>query len=184
MAVQFQHWHFTVDHFRSITRLGIIDKEAPAELISGRIIKVPAAGSLHAASIHAARRILAAAPDGDWTVRVQKPVRLANDSQTKPDITLLSRRNRGSAYPTAADILLLIEVSDTTLDYDQEVKVPLYAASGIPEVWITDLKGGRIGRFSEPREGRYRMVAHARRGETMASLVLPAIAIAVDDVIQ
>ena len=100
-------------------------------------------------------------------VRVQKPVRLANDSQTKPDITLLSRRNRGSAYPTAADVLLLIEVSDTLLAYDQDVKVPLYAAASIPEVWITDLKGGRIVRFSDPREGRYEVVAQARRGETI-----------------
>src|SRR4051812_39286505 len=126
MAEQFRHWHFTVDHYRRITRLGIIDKEAPAELISGRIIKLPVSGSLHAATIRATGRILAAVRDRDWTIRVQKPVRLTNDSQTKPDIALLSRRNRGSAYPTAADVLLLIEVSDTTLDYDRDVKGPLY----------------------------------------------------------
>jgi Uma2 family endonuclease len=140
-------------------------------------------GDPHVDCTNAYNELLVSVPGKTWVVSIQNPIRLSNHNEPQPDIALV-RRGYGGGVPGAADVLLVIEVSDTTLRYDRNVKLPLYAASGIPEVWITDLKGGRVVRFSDPREGRYEIVAHARRGETMASLVLPAIAIAVDDVIQ
>jgi Uma2 family endonuclease len=90
-------------------------------------------------------------------VRVQNPIRLDEHSEPKPDVALLRPRADfyKSAHPRPADVLLIIEVADTSLRYDREIKVPLYARYGIPELWVVDLSGRNLTRYRDPREGTY-----------------------------
>jgi Uma2 family endonuclease len=188
MAVQMQHWRFSVEDYHRMAEIGIFGEDggedARVELIEGEIVVMSPIGGKHAHTTNQFNRRLVRQVGDDFVVSVQNPIRLTDYSEPQPDLAVIRDRDYRGETPPAADVLLVIEVSDTTLSNDRNVKVPLYAAAGIPEAWIADLKGGRIVRFSEPREGRYQVVAHARRGETMASLVLPTISIAVDDVIQ
>ncbi|MGN6674798.1 MAG: Uma2 family endonuclease, partial [Thermomicrobiales bacterium] len=101
----------------------------------------------------------------------------------QPDLALLVRRPYGRSVPAAADVLRVIEVSDTTRERDRSIKLPRYAAAGIPEAWIFDLTSETIERHSEPRGGRYGLIAVAGRGDTLTSTVLPALTIDVDAIL-
>jgi Uma2 family endonuclease len=90
-------------------------------------------------------------------VRTQWPVRLSDDTEVQPDVSVVRVREDyyRTSHPSAVDVLLLVEVSDSTLRYDREVKVSLYARCGVPEVWVVDLQGERIHFHRTPAEGRY-----------------------------
>jgi Uma2 family endonuclease len=116
-------------------------------------------------------------------VSVQNPVRLGEGYEPQPDLVLLRDREGRTGTPRPEDVLLLIEVSDTTLRYDREAKLPLYARSGIPEDWIVDLSGGAVERHNVPSEGGYRRIEKARRKETLGSERLPGFVLQVDAVL-
>ena len=86
-------------------------------------------------------------------VRVQHPIVLDERSEPQPDIALVKRANYADRHPTAADVLLIVEVSDTTLEYDRDVKLALYARQGIPEVWLCDVKAGELAVYANPSTG-------------------------------
>jgi Uma2 family endonuclease len=100
-------------------------------------------------------------------VWVQNPVRLNDFSEPQPDVALLKPRADfyAGAHPAAADVLLIVEVSDTTIGYDRQVKVPLYARAGVAEVWVIDLANETVETYAQPREGAYELNARAARGE-------------------
>jgi Uma2 family endonuclease len=118
---------------------------------------------------------------GEVTVSIQNPIRLSDDTEPQPDLAVLRGRGRGVA--NAADVLLVIEVADTSRRYDRNVKLPLYAAAEIPEAWLVDLVARTIERHTEPHNGRYRQITIAGCGESLASTVLPAIILPVDAVV-
>ena len=103
-------------------------------------------------------------------------------SEPEPDLLVFRTRQR-AAHLTADDILLVIEVSDSSLTYDRERKFPRYAAADIPEAWIFDVFAGILERHTEPFEGRYRRVETVRSGESLPSTTLPALILAVDDIL-
>ena len=119
----------------------------------------------------------------DVIVSVQNPVRLNEYAEPQPDVALIRVRDYSESLPTPDDVLLLIEVSDTTLAYDRGVKLPLYARAGIREVWIVDLAGETIGRHSDPSGDGYQRVAQTRRGQTLESTGLPGLIPSVDAVL-
>ncbi len=118
-------------------------------------------------------------------ISVQNPVRLGDDLEPQPDVAMLRPRGDASrlSLPTTEDVLLLIEVSDTSLSYDRNGRLPLYARARIPEVWLVDLANETIERHTEPAKERYRLVRRGRRGETLESKALPALALTVDAVL-
>jgi Uma2 family endonuclease len=111
------------------------------------------------------------------------PILLDDESEPDPDLTVFRRRKR-TTHPLPADLLLLVEVSDTTLDYVRNWKFPRYAAAGIPEAWLFDVVAGILERHTEPYEGRYRHLVTARRGETLSSTTLPGVSLAVDEILN
>lgn len=123
---------------------------------------------------------------GRFVVSVQNPVRLDNRSELQPDIALIdrSRAQPRRDAPGATNVIVIIEVSDSTASYDRNVKMPLYASAGIPEAWIIDLQGEAIERYSEPVERSYRLAARAGRGMELTSLVLPHLLFSVDNVLE
>lgn len=137
--------------------VGLLPPNTITELIEGEIIDMPPIGHRHAAIVdRLAKRLIQAA--GELAhVRIQNPVRLSTVSEPQPDLALLRPRHDGymSGHPSIEDILLIIEVSDATLDYDRSVKVPLYARHGVPEFWLVDLRHSQVHVFRSPHGDGY-----------------------------
>lgn len=132
---------FTVDEYHAMADAGILGREERVELIEGEIITMSPIGSEHAASVDTITDFLVPLVTGRAIVRVQAHLRLYEQNQPEPDLMILKRREdyyRHSA-PGPDDVLLMVEVSDTTVSHDRNVKLPLYARFGIPEVWIANI---------------------------------------------
>jgi Uma2 family endonuclease len=169
-----------------MSEIGILHEDDPFELIEGEIIEMSAIGGPHIGAVMALARSLTFASGDKFFVSAQNPLRLDNRNEPEPDVVLLRPRAdsyHGKAPPLAADALLVIEVADSSLRYDQEVKLPLYARHDVAEVWIVDLAAGEIALCRAPVDGAYTDVRRASRGETVAPLALPDARIAVADVV-
>ncbi|HTQ36251.1 MAG TPA: Uma2 family endonuclease [Steroidobacteraceae bacterium] len=147
----------TVDEYYRMAEVGLLAPDARVELIEGEIIDMVPIGSRHARAVAHLDRLFTIAVGKHALVRSQGPVRLNRRSEPEPDLALLKPRDDeyGRSHPGPSDVLLIIEVSDTTLDYDRNVKLPLYARHGIPEVWIVDLQHDQLLICRSPRDGRY-----------------------------
>ena len=173
---------FTVEDYHRMGEAGILTEDDRVELIEGTIVELSPIRDPHARAVnHLTEFLVVRLAGGDVTVSVQNPIRLSGDTEPQPDLAVLRGRDRGLAE--AADVLLVIEMADTSRRYDRNVKLPLYAAAGIPEAWLVDLLARTIERHTEPHNGRYRQVTIARRGESLASTVLPAVILPVDAVL-
>lgn len=143
---------------------GLFSEDDRIELVEGEIYEMSPVGERHAACVRKLNNLLARLLASEAVVDVQNPLHLSRFSLPQPDLVLL--RPRGDFYaqghPRSEDVLLLIEVADTSLDHDREVKVPLYARHGIVEVWLVDLEGRSVEVFTEPGVdgyGRRRVVS-------------------------
>lgn len=175
-------WHrFTVAEVERMGEAGILTEDDRVELIGGVIVEMSPMGGWHVSVVNEVVDFFRTAAGPDVMISVQNPIRLADDSAPQPDIVLLRRRRYGRNLPTVEDVLLVIEVADSTLAYDRDVKLPLlYAPAGIPESWLFDLVNIRLERHTEPNPDGYRLVARAGRGESLTSTVLPGVTLAVD----
>jgi Uma2 family endonuclease len=150
----------TVADYYRMAEVGILPPDARVELIDGEIIDMAPPGSLHAATVHRLNEILARSVGTDASVLVQNPVRLSEHSEPQPDLALLRRREDfySGHHPRPVDVLLIIEIADTSLRFDRDTKVSLYATHGIAEVWLVDLRGRRLVRHRAPQQGSYTLV--------------------------
>jgi Uma2 family endonuclease len=167
---QAPHRHrLTVGDYYRMAEAGILPPEERVELIEGEIIDVPPPGSRHAGTIDHLVDILKEAVGRRAIVRSQNPLRLDDYTEPQPDIVLLRPRPDfyKSSHPNAKDVLLVIEVADTSLRYDRDVKVLLYARHGIPEVWLIKLDGEWLTRHRDPREGMYQQVDQPSIGSAL-----------------
>jgi len=181
--IEVKRWRFTVHDYHRMGEAGILHEDDRVELIEGELVEMTAIGTRHFACVNALNRLIMRAVGDDAIVSVQNPVRLNEYNEPQPDLTVIRPRDYRVSLPGPDDVLLLIEVSDTTLAYDRNVKQPLYARAGIGEVWIVNLQGGDIERHTEPYENGYRSLKVARRGETLGSVALPDLSLSVDDVL-
>jgi len=165
-----------------MAEVGILSEDDRVELIEGEIIKMTPIRSRHAGCVS---RLNARLLSETAIVSVQNPLRLSNLSEPKPDIILLRPRNDfySNAHRTPTDVLLIIEVSDTSLEYDRDIKIPLYATASISEVWLVNLIKDMIEIYREPQEGMYREVRYFTRGETVSPLFNPKLTLSVDSII-
>jgi Uma2 family endonuclease len=150
----------TVDDYYRMAEVGILDPEARVELIDGEIIDMSPPGSPHAATVHYLTEVAMRAVDGRATVLVQNPVRLSRYSEPQPDLALLRRRDDfyRERHPQPDDVLLVVEIAASSLRFDRDTKVPLYARHGIPEMWLVDLGSRRLFRYRAPLGGSYTRV--------------------------
>jgi Uma2 family endonuclease len=180
-------YRFTVDDYHRMAAAGILTEDDRVELIEGEILAMPPIGEGHAGGVNRLSWLFTDRVGRRAVVAVQNPVRLSRHSEPQPDLAIL--RPRADFYagkmPEPDDVLLLIEVSDTTLAYDRDVKVPLYAAAGIAEVWLVDLAGDRLRRYREPdaAAGEYRHVEVLARGATVAPRAFPDVTFNVDEIL-
>ena len=170
-----------VGAYYRMAEAGILTHPQRVELIDGDIFDMNPIGSPHAAVTRRLEQQFArAVADGIVLVSVQNPLRLDAHNEPQPDFVAL--RPRPDAYaashPGAADALLLIEVSDSSLDHDRTTKLSLYARFGVPEVWIVDLSGGAVEVYRDPAEGRY--VSSVRMIEgLLAPIRIPEVTISI-----
>ena len=178
-----QPYRFTIDEYIRMGEAGIFHEDSRVELIEGEIIQMAAIGGNHVGCVNALNALLVPRLIGLATVSIQNPVRLSNRSEPLPDVALLRPDMPRNAVPATTDVLLLIEVADSTLLWDRSRKMPLYAASAIHEAWLVNLVGELIERHTEPRDGIFRQVTTYRRDDTITSTELPALSLLVDKVL-
>ncbi len=174
---------FTVHEYHRMGEAGILHEDDRVELIEGEIVEMAAIGTRHFTCVNVLNRLLVRSVGDAAIVSVQNPVRLDERTEPQPDLAVLRVRDYRESLPMPEDVLLLIEVSDTTLRYDRGVKLPLYARAGILEVWIVDLAGEVIERHTDPSGDTYRGYKQARRGEKIESAALPELTLGVDAVL-
>ena len=169
-----QRHRLTVDQYYRMAEAGILKEDDRVELIEGEIIDMPPIGIDHAYFVNRLTSLFIQSVGLQANVSSQNPIRLNSRSEPQPDIALLRYRDDfyRHAHPRPEDIILLVEVSDTTLRYDTEVKLPLYARHEIPEVWIVDLEHQRLEVFRRPEGGVYVEMFSPNRDETIAPIGL------------
>jgi Uma2 family endonuclease len=181
---------WTVPEYYRMGELGWFSEQR-VELIDGEVVEMPPKKDLHVACLSlAAKAIARAFGDGYW-VRTQDPLHLLNDSEPEPDVAVVQGGERdyiGTGHPTSA--LLVVEVADTTLSYDLNVKASLYAASGIRDYWVVDLSEMLVHQHRDPvadaaaRFGwRYASVSRHQRRAAIAPLAALSQHVRVDDLL-
>jgi Uma2 family endonuclease len=176
---------FTVDEFHRMATAGIFGEDDRVELIDGEIVDMTPIGSRHQACIDRLTELFVGSLAGKALVRVQGPLRLGEHSEPQPDVTLLRRQPDfyASGHPGPGDVLLVVDVADTSLPYDRGVKMPLYARAGIPEAWLVDLEGERIVVYRAPGEAGYGQVAEVRGAERLSPQAFPDVTVAAEQVL-
>ncbi|MDP9379834.1 MAG: Uma2 family endonuclease [Chloroflexota bacterium] len=185
MATGVARRRFTLDDYHKMAEAGILSEDDRVELIAGEIVQLSPIGKYHAACVKRLNRQLGLQLGDEVVIGIQDPVALGDDLAPQPDVSVLRAREDyyAEGLPSPEDILLVMEVADTSLAYDRQVKLPLYARAGVPETWLWDLPQQLVERHSDPSEWGYRSITRAGRGEQLASTVLPSLVIRVDDVL-
>ncbi len=168
----------TVEEFQRMGEAGIFAEDERVELIEGEIFEMAPVGAKHADCLSRLVRVFVKGSEA--LVRVQDPIRLSEQSEPQPDLALVKNQSYAQAHPGPEDVLLLIEVADTSLAYDRTVKLPLYARHGIPEVWLVDLTQSRIEVYRQPSPSGYLEVKEAKPGERLSAVFCPEVEIEVE----
>lgn len=179
MAVEIQRRRFTTDEFHKMGEAGIFHEEDRLELIDGEIVMMTPIGPRHAYYVNRLNKVLVQAVGELAVVSPQNPVQVERRSEPQPDLVVLRPRGREylAATPGKEDALLIVEVSDSSLAYDRDVKVPLYAAAGVPESWILDVEAQEIERHTMPAPGGYRRIERLSAGDRVTLVALPMVTI-------
>jgi Uma2 family endonuclease len=173
---------FTTDEYHVMLEAGILTEDDRVELIEGEILEMPPIGSSHAGGVNRLNALFTSLLGSRAVVSVQNPVVLDKYSEPQPDLVLLRFHDDyyASALPTPSDVLLLIEVSDSSLKFDRDVKAGLYARHGLLEVWLRDVEHSALLVHRTPSPEGYRDVRIFRRGEQVSPLAFPDLVIEVD----
>lgn len=172
--VAIQRKQFSVEDYYSMLEVGVLTEEDRVELIKGEIIEMSPIGSKHGGYVKMLSNIIKETLRQQVITSVQDPVRLGRFSEPEPDIAVLKPRADfyTESHPTPKDVFFLIEVADTSIGYDFDVKLPLYAAAGIPEVWILDVQAEQITQHTAPTAHAYSKMDTFRKGMVLKCSIL------------
>jgi Uma2 family endonuclease len=185
MTAEIKRRRFTVKDYYKMAEAGILREDDRVELIEGEIVEMTPIGSQHARCADAINRLLVRGLDPDIAiVRVGEPIRLDPATEPQPDFAVVKPEESGygERHPTPADVLLLIEVSDTSLRYDKDVKAELYARHGIPELWIVDVNTAVIEVLREPAGGTYQSRHEFTRDDLLSPQAVSSLEMRVSDI--
>ena len=176
---------FTVEEYHKMGESGILKEGDRLELIRGEIIQMSPIGPVHAGCVKLLNELFLSRLAGRVTVGVQDPVELNDKSEPQPDLALLQRRPDfyKAGHPRSQDILLLVEVADTTVKSDREIKIPLYAENKIPEVWLLNLSEYCVEVYREPAVDGYQNVQRLEEGQTVAIQAFPDTTFTVNELL-
>lgn len=176
---------FTVAEYMRMAEVDLWGEDSRVELIWGEIVEMSPIYIAHTSIVKRLISLLTKQLGERIILGVQDPVQLSDDSLPQPDISVLRPQDKfySERQPGSDDILLLIEVADSSLRYDQRVKSKLYGAAGVADYWIVNLPARQIEVYREPRSNGYRTVTHYWPGETLSPLAFPDATVNVDDIL-
>jgi Uma2 family endonuclease len=185
MVVQTKH-RFSVKEFYRMAETGVLRPDAHVELLNGEIIDISPIGPFHGGLVKRLSRIFNLKAKGRWIVSTQDPLHLEDHSEPEPGVMLLKLApdDYTSRHPQPDDVFLLIDVSDTTLDFDRAEKLPAYARAGVAEVWIVNLIDAMIEVYREPHFTGYGGKTLVRAGDTIAPLAFLDAAVDVAELLR
>jgi Uma2 family endonuclease len=181
-AVGPERMRISVERYLKMVATGVLTEDDRVELVDGDILNMPPIGPPHSSVVTLLTKTLVLGAGDSALVAPAGSVPLGNFSMPEPDLMLLKPRVDAyrSRYPDSTELLLLVEVSDSSLAFDQGVKRALYARHGIPEYWVVDIPHARLHRYLEPtRDGWYGQRTTFAPGDTVAPQALPAVQVAV-----
>lgn len=178
-------YRFSSDDFFQMSEAGVLDPDDRVELIEGEVVTMTPVGYRHGAAVARLTHVFVKATDGRAVVWVQSAIRLSDLSAPQPDISLLRWRADfyASSHPTPTDVLVAVEVSDTSARWDRRVKRPLYARAALPELWIVDLADRLIEVATVPGEGDYETIHTLRPGATLHPGAFPDVTLEVSELL-
>ncbi len=183
MSVDVVRRRFTVDEYLQMAQAGILNKADRVELLDGDIVEMTPPGPGHNASWGTLNRLLVMGVGSRALVWSGPTLRLSRHSAPEPDFVLLrpDARNYRDRYVEPGDVLLLVEISDSSLWRDRELKLPLYAAAGIQEYWVVDVQHETIEVYRDASSSGYVSIQRMRRGDVVSPSTFPDLSIAVDE---
>jgi Uma2 family endonuclease len=184
MVVQILRWQFTVADFARMAEAGIFAEDDRVELIDGEVRAISPIGPRHAALVKRLNTLIGRQVANLAIMSVQDPIQLTYYTEPQPDIALLRIREDfyAHAHPLPADVFVVLEIAETSLEYDREEKVPRYAQARIPEVWLIDVERETVTQYTQPDGTRYRSEQSLQRHHILVSTVLSPLQLAVDDI--
>jgi Uma2 family endonuclease len=184
MVTQLLKRQFTTQDYHQMVVAGILSEDERVELIQGEIVKMSPVGIRHASCVKRLNKLFSQVLGDRAIVAVQDPVVLSNLSEPQPDVALLKPRADfyATGHPQPQDILLLVEVADTTIESDRAIKIPLYASSGITDVWLVDVNQQVVEIFREPTDNSYQNIQKFQQGEIFVQ-AFPNVSFAVEQIL-
>jgi Uma2 family endonuclease len=185
MAMPLAHRRFTVDEYHRMAEVGILGEDDRVELLDGEIVLMTPIGARHASTVARLNERFHSVVGKRASLSVRLPIRLSDYSEPEPDLALLKRREDfyTERLPEPEDVLLVVEVADTSQRTDRDKKIPLYARAGIAEVWLVDLQRDLIEVYREPTDGVYGNLQTVARDGMLAILELPGVNIQAGEVL-
>lgn len=176
---------FTVEEYHRMAEAGVLTEDDRVELLDGEVVEMVPIGPRHASHVNRLTRLFSTRVGEDAIVSVQNPVILGPHWEPEPDVALLRPRPDfyAESHPRPEDVLLVVEVMESSAERDRTVKVPAYAAAGVPEVWLVDLAAERIEACRGPGENGYREVRTLERRDRISPVRLPDVEVIVRDVL-
>ena len=170
---------WTVAEYRQMIAAGIIEEDARVELLQGQIMLTTPVGRFHAACVSYLNEWLTGLVNKRYIVRIQDPISLGDRSEPEPDLAIVQRRADyyAAALPGPEDLVLLIEVADTSLVRDKTLKAPLYASFAVEEYWLIDLNEQELYRYTSPDNGAYQSVKVFRLGDILIHPTLGEVSV-------
>lgn len=186
MVTQYVRRRFTVDEYHKMADAGILGEDDRVELIDGEIVEMSPTNIPHAVCMDRLNMAFAPVLAGRGIVRVQSAIYIDEINEPEPDVNLLKTHDylKRQYHPGPDDILLLIEVVDSTVSADRRQKVPRYARAGVPEVWLVNSPKRAIEVYLDPVAGKYSRIKRAGLGQSISPQSLPDITVRVDDIIS
>jgi Uma2 family endonuclease len=185
MSRQLDKYWISVDEYQRMGKAGVFSPDKRLELLEGEIYEMSPIGSPHAACVKRLSALLNQLFGGKLIVSTQDPIRLDDFSEPQPDVALLRWRDDfyRHAHPTPADVLLIIEVADSTVESDRSYKMPLYAKAGIREAWLVNVVDECVELYAEPVGDAYQTIRRFARGEAIRARTIEKLSISVSDIL-
>ncbi len=170
-----ERFHFTQREYYAMVEAGVFTEDSRVELIRGDIIQMSPIHSPHSGTLKGLVGLVTAGLAGRAVFGVQDPIVLADDTEPQPDLSICKPRadNYTRSHPTPDEILLVVEVADSSLRYDRDTKMPLYAAAGIAEFWLLDLTANVLEVYRTPSGNGYDSMRRLKAGDQVSPLAFP-----------
>jgi len=172
----------SVEDYRAMAQAGVLREGERVELIEGELIQMVPAGGPHIHLLNYLNAVLVPQVGNDGVVSPQNPVILLPNSEPEPDLVILrSECRRSREVPKASDVLLVVEISVTSRDYDRDVKLPLYARYGVPEAWMLEPLTHGVTMYRDPMPNGYKTVIVPKPNDVISPLLLPSVKVDLAD---